>query len=614
MQLLNRKKTLALSLAGSAAVMLFFRFLMVPVFETNDDMAIMGIVNGSRGTFDIHVIQNFVLGLLYRSLYRITARISWYSVCQYGFLMLSFAAVCYVLIRRAGSNAGIGLWLILVSFFAPQCYGMMQYTKAAGILTCSGLFLMLHGVECRQRCGVAGDAAAGSFAGRSDRAGTWARVEILCGALLALCGAMYRFDEFLSAGAVMTGIALLLLMTGHFTGEGVRAGLVRFIGMALPFALLLAAAFCLRTADQRLYESDPRWSYYREYNDLRAQLQDYGFPDYEENRSAYEALGINEDAFDLYTGWNQFDPDKLDVETMRALVALKPTRSLDRELIKDYFSEMPRFYVNNRMCRCFLMLVAVMLFSVFASRKRDPGRMWAVFTAFVWQIAVFGLLYFYLFYKGRYTMDRIAVGYWFAMILFTVWVITGQKDVPFEESRQRIVLLLAALSFGFYSSYWLDATAFSREGILRVRERQQRILRELSEDKEHLYLRKAGLLVMDDCFGPFDAPDFGLCDNQGLLGGWICSAPAQLDVLERYGVTNPYRDMIDNDRVLLVDNHVDETLRYLRAYYAPEAEAVEIRRYGAMRVYQIVTEKHGEDDGASSVRDASGPDGPDGTL
>ena len=562
----DKRKSLAVSLLLNAGVMLLFRFCMVPVFETNDDMAIMGIVNGTRGKLDIHAIQHFLLGLLYKSLYSITCSVSWYSVCQYLFLMLAFSAVCYVLIRRAGTHAGIGIWLVITSFFAPQCYGMMQYTKAAGILTCSGIFMLFHSVA-------------------GDDTKKISPAECAAGFILALTGSMYRYDEFLSSGMLMTGIGVYLLLL--LCGEEKSAVFKKIMHYVLVFGALFLTAFLLKKADTSFYSSDERWSYYREYNDLRAQLQDYGFPDYEMNREAYEALGINEDAYDLYSGWNQFDPDKLDAETMRSLIALKEERKFTGQVVKDYFREMPSFFMNNRMCRCFLMMLAVLLFVVYRGRKKHR---WKVFAAAAWQFLLFGMLYLYLFYKGRYTMDRIAVGYWFAMILFASWIITEFSFAFRTEEGQRALLILGGIAFGFYSSYWLDALPSSRRDVLKIRENQRRILTEMSQDKEHLYLRKAGLLVNDQCFGPFDAQDFGFQDNLGLLGGWICSVPVQLDVLEKYGVRNPYRDMIDNDRVLLVDNHIEETLRYLQAYYAPDVKAEEVRKYGQIRVYRIVTE------------------------
>lgn len=41
-----------------------------------------------------------------------------------------------------------------------------------------------------------------------------------------------------------------------------------------------------------------------EFNQLRSQLLDYGFPDYESNKELYKELGISKEALELYKTWN----------------------------------------------------------------------------------------------------------------------------------------------------------------------------------------------------------------------------------------------------------------------------------------------------------------------
>ena len=42
----------------------------------------------------------------------------------------------------------------------------------------------------------------------------------------------------------------------------------------------------------------------QEFNQLRSQLLDYGFPDYESNKELYKELGISKEALELYKTWN----------------------------------------------------------------------------------------------------------------------------------------------------------------------------------------------------------------------------------------------------------------------------------------------------------------------
>ena len=57
--------------------------------------------------------------------------------------------------------------------------------------------------------------------------------------------------------------------------------------------------------------------------------------------------------------------------------------------------------------------------------------------------------------------------------------------------------------------------------------------------------------------------------------------------MEEHGIVNPYRDMINNDRVYLIDNQIDLTLAYIRQYYDRNAEAVFVRTLGNVDLYQI---------------------------
>ena len=57
--------------------------------------------------------------------------------------------------------------------------------------------------------------------------------------------------------------------------------------------------------------------------------------------------------------------------------------------------------------------------------------------------------------------------------------------------------------------------------------------------------------------------------------------------MEAHGITNPYRDVINNDSIYLVDDNIDLTLKYIRQYYDSSAQAVFIKTIGNVDVYQI---------------------------
>ena len=71
------------------------------------------------------------------------------------------------------------------------------------------------------------------------------------------------------------------------------------------------------------------------------------------------------------------------------------------------------------------------------------------------------------------------------------------------------------------------------------------------------------------------------------LGGWAARTTSYMGILERYGIENPYRDMIGNEKVYLIDDDIDLTMDYIHTYYDEKAEAVLVSEIGSLKIYQI---------------------------
>ena len=94
----------------------------------------------------------------------------------------------------------------------------------------------------------------------------------------------------------------------------------------------------------------------------------------------------------------------------------------------------------------------------------------------------------------------------------------------------------------------------------------------LLEDREHVYLAKLDA-VTDGLWSPFEPYGKGYWDRIVLLGGFDCLHPAIMENLAQYGVENPYRDCVGNERVYIIEDDVDLTLRFIREHYDPRAKA-----------------------------------------
>lgn len=533
--------------------------LFSPAYETNDDMGLCAIVNGVKGTYDAHMIYvNYLIGLLLTRLYRVTDAVSWYALLQYAALLCAFSAVTYVEIRRFRKRPSGWIFAAVLLLFAYEGYIRLQYTKTAGIVSAAGMILLLDAVtgeRIRKRSAV-------------------------CGIVLAGFGAMYRLPQFFAEAFLMLGIVIYELINLRQLAPGAaKKRLGRYVGAA---AALLGVVAVLYGADRLAYRSE-EWQRYEEYNAARTELFDYGFPDYEKNRETYEELEIDENAYQLIRGWNHMDTEKFSVEIMEELIAKKTPVKLDLRFVKGFIKKVLLKLYTVPGFWCFLLVLLVWLFSV-RHRRQDIAAILGEFFAV-------GLLYCFLYYQGRYLRNRVDVGIWMAATMTVLWILAPGGAFPRGKIMRVCVnavgpalcILLTLAAHGVWEKRLRINTADERQKQSVCRE----VLEYIASDGEHLYLTKSGAVSLAKSYGVFDSIPAGLMENTLALGGWPANTPGYVEKMREYGITNPFRDMIGNEQIYLVDDDVQETLAYLRTYYDADVQAALEAEPGNAKIYRI---------------------------
>ena len=234
------------SVAIAAASTLIFFWLLTPSFESNDDVGMMFIADGTfYGTPQPHLIfQNTLVGVVLSTLYRLTGAINWYSVWLYALHAGSFAVFLYVLFSdrrtRIGSRALAAVALVLG--FTFWLWMNLQFTSVAFLVGGAGLILYL--------------ASAG-------RARVSYRVLVLAGAMVGIAS-LVRWRSF--QGVILLGVPLLLISIKRVPFRRQ----VTFAASGLAF-VLLGVAFSLS-----YYSMRPEWSTYFEFNDARGSIHHTG--------------------------------------------------------------------------------------------------------------------------------------------------------------------------------------------------------------------------------------------------------------------------------------------------------------------------------------------------
>ena len=547
----QKYRKISVALISNLLILGAMAAFMRPSFETNDDIVFAELGSGLRGVKDAHLVfQNYGLGMIYRFLYGVTGRLPWYTIVQYMILFVAFTVVTYVLISRLGEISGLCLFVILACGFGYEGYIHLQFTKTAGIAAAAAVFLLLHLME-------------------QEKYSWWG---IAGGILLAVIAYMYREDQFWASCGLMAGAGLLFL----FDLRKYRNKKLRRLGICvLTFGVLLLSVFGVDRWDSSKYRS-AEWKEYQEFNQLRSELLDYGFPDYDSNQEIYEELGISREAYELYKSWNFNDTEKFDTEVMKKLVDLKQKRPLTIRTVTAFLRRFPSDLLRMPMFYFFAVFAVLWLLC----GKKDVFSVISVLAECLLLVAV----YFYLYYQGRYMVNRVDVGLWFSVCLVMLWIFSS-GEVRYMNTKMSVLLCMICVVLGQFMMYkdWRLATS----SIPEARVSQRAVLETIGTDKEHVYLAKSGMLSEIVCYGPFDRMPENLLDNVYWFGGWECRTPGYTKAMEAHGIINPYRDVVNNENIYLVDDNIDLTLKYIRQYYAENAQAVFVKTIGNVDVYQI---------------------------
>lgn len=532
------------------ALMLIF---LRPGYETNDDISISMIANWSWGTANAYVVcQNYLLGLLYTALYTIGhGMIPWYAIVQYAFVCAALSTVTYILLQRLKKEQALLISGMLLIYFGYECYIRMQYSKTAGVMLAAGALILYYEIEKEKTA--------------------W--YGILWGILLGVTGSLYRFEETAICCVLMAGIGIYFLLDASRWGAQKKKKLLLLFGSFLMMGGLMIGAELL---DQYVYASDPQWDAFMKYNNCRSDLTDYSLPPYEEYKDVYDELGITETAYSiLEEGLNFYDTDVFSLETMEKLDAIRPRNTVSKALAINFLKEYPIGYADMTVFFGFLMIAFLWLFW-----GKKEKKVWIVAA---YEILAMGLIDFYLYYSGRYLKNRVEAALWFAISLTAIWFYDKEKIKISKKFAMVAAMCLLIANQREWKGHWRVLTSQKKID----QEYLQGVYQEIRNiDPDGLYLAKIGTITYT-FYDILDSVPEGTFENVIWFGGWEMQNPIWKEKLAEYQIENPYRDLINQEHVYLVDDKIDLTLQYIREYYDENVEAEVVQDNGRWPVYQL---------------------------
>ncbi|MBR2403514.1 MAG: hypothetical protein IKB01_12255, partial [Lachnospiraceae bacterium] len=212
------------------------------------------------------------------------------------------------------------------------------------------------------------------------------------------------------------------------------------------------------------------------------------------------------------------------------------------------------------------------------------------YLTYLLQIGVVFGAYLYLYISGRFLYNRVDVVAWLGAIIAVLYMWEPSYDYKFQSEKVKKCFLATAQVCVVVYLCFTCSEMFRWNYDSRTEDNTLAREIDIKADKEHLYLCTINLFGTSVTWDPFYVAEEGELSNFYLLGSWTVNTPITNQVLQNYGVKNPYRDIIDNPNVYILeaDNNA-ALLQYIQENYSEKAQLEVARLVGGYKAYRVVT-------------------------
>lgn len=515
-------------------------------WRTNDDVFIKLIVSGGYGNPDYHTIfVSSIFGRILSFLYSLINTVPWYEIIQYGLLIYSFSILMNIFICDSPIKGLCILSIIVISF---QAYVRPQFSITTSIITVSSYIVLYYYLKKNRK-----------------------NFYLISGLLLLTFAILIRLKQFLACSTISV-FCMLPLFFEYIKEKKLDR---KFILIVVYSAIILFSTIGI----ERIDYSSSEWNRFNQYNYLRSELIDNGYPDYEQNEEIYNELGIDENALNLYKNWNFDDQEVLSIENMNALVNIKDRKKFDLNTCLTFSITFINYLLTEDCLLCINILLLLSLLVFIFSSKNNKYNIISICCLIIFTVICFFYVYFV---RGSY-LNRLSIGYLSVLLL----CVLSQIDyIKYENKRVNVCVLIALFAF-FIIHNRQYLRVFNQEKI-KFENDNKEVINTFNKDPEHIYICKISSypneydILFDTTINHDSAniTSFGECDT---------SSPLKNSIFTRYNIINPYKDIVNNSKALVVDNDIDSTIEYIRKHYNQKAEYVYINTYNGYNVYSIVS-------------------------
>ncbi len=521
-------------------------------YEVSDDWNFsLNILDSNYNyIFNSYFIQ-FISGVLQNIIYPINA----YMALQIVISFIAVTSLMYVLMDTFSYKKGIVFSVVISLLYSINFYSAVTFTVTAVALIVSGCIFFIYSIIKNKKIGYS-----------------------IFSILLILFGSFYRIDIFYSVFAIFVVFIFVILLSflKRPLFKNIKSILLKVFKVKniVLFMLILVSVFSFEFLSQCIIRSENGMNYYYEYNPARANVIDYEMPSYENHKDEYEKIGFSENDLKMLQSWYFDDEGATDLETLKELHQIQLDNKISLEyLVKNMISVTVKWIVTLSSEGIIMLLFIILCIGVLVCYKR---KSW-LFVILIGCISC--LLYFYLWYKGRYVY-RALFSIWFTASIFLLYsTVLMEKRKWFSKiTKNRKTNITLGVVAIFISIFAVLPIHKSINEMLPINQSDFNKIANLynyieSSDNMNFALSSTVYNYFKDSVGlthPLIVVQDKIYNKCAYYTNSYYAHPSYYKFLKKFNVNNLYRDIIDNDKFYFVDNeeNIDVFIKYLNDYYS----------------------------------------------
>lgn len=522
-------------------------------YESGDDYAV------SQYIVDGYPYASFVNYYLCRALIAVQSHVAQLNVYVIFLILISFLSFVYITKIVFDACGSMSVRIVLVSalvIYSFDHYCAIQFTKTAALVTTAGFIVLTDCVIKHRKIPSYAAALMLIYLGAAIRYGTFtavlgtAAVSVMTWMLIEFAG--HREEGWFDAKSLISTAVIIALVCGAF-------GIIK-----------LSALKNTSTPELKLYE---------EYNLVRSNVLDYPTLEYYEDKKAeYDAIGLSENDVLMINNWRLDYDGAASLENLKKIDAIeRPQPDTKTKAVRSIKKALGTvLYSVTGMSTAGIHIIALFVIAAGMVLTLRPKH-W--FYVLVTGAVTFGL-YCLLYYRDRATYRVMYIADIDATLwLLYYWAVCAGKDP--DSFRKKLAVVPAVLMIVFTAASIGPLADHCRAKYDRAGSRlmEEATAAYLKEHSDKAFIWGTGERKRTDKYNrPWLAPDDSDKNAFG-TGGWDVMSPYTLDHMAEYGISNPIKDLIDNDNVRYIGNELTEPLaQYLTDWYAGEGEVIVMKK------------------------------------